>query len=290
MNQWHLLFGRSLKMILTPVGIEVRTEVDVSGPPRADILLLRHDHPRWTPEQLAVLPDGIRHSRTAQILIEFKYSESVNEDALAQALIYDRLYRTTLLKEKNDDISVRTFLVSSKTLQPKTLQRFGLVSGKHAGVFRTRHDFIRPITLISLNDLADNPHNAAFKLFASKRREQMKAIDRLKDHDDRDFQGLVFGLSQVTKKDGIMTTTEMTPDFVIEVGKRLIGEQLRQAREEGLEEGRKQLRQAREEGLEEGRKQLRQAREEGRSEILDLLKQGLSNEEIIRKLENPSQT
>ena len=255
-------------MILTPVGIEVRTEIDVSGPPRADVLLLRHDHPRWTPEQMAVLPDGIRHSQAAQILIEFKYSESINEDALAQALIYDRLYRATLLKEKNDDVLVRTFLVSSKTPQPKTLQRFGLVSGRYAGVFRTEHDFIRPITLISLNDLADNPHNAAFKLFASKRREQMKAIDRLKDHDDRDFQGLVFGLSQFTRKDGIMTTTEMTPDFVIEVGKRLIADQLHQAKEQGLEQGREQL----------------------RSEILDLVKQGLSYEEIFQKLENPDQT
>ena len=38
-----------------------------------------------------------------------------------------------------------------------------------------------------------------------------------------------------------MTTTEMTSDFVIEIGKRLIGEQLRQAKEQGLEQGRSEV-------------------------------------------------
>ena len=84
-----------------------------------------------------------------------------------------------------------------------------------------------------------------------------------------------------------MTTTEMTSDFVIEIGKRLIGEQLRQAKEQGFKQG---FEQGREQGFKQGFKQgFEQGLEQGRSEILDFVKQGLTYEEISRKLENPDQ-
>ena len=76
--KWHHLLGKYLELLLTPVGITVQTDFAVmSAPPRSDILLLRKEHD-WTEEQLERLPDGIRHSRAKEILIEFKYTNIPN--------------------------------------------------------------------------------------------------------------------------------------------------------------------------------------------------------------------
>ena len=37
--------------------------------------------------------DGVRDSTAGHVLLEFKYTESVNETALAQAVAYDHFYR-----------------------------------------------------------------------------------------------------------------------------------------------------------------------------------------------------
>ncbi len=60
-TKWHQLFGAVLEELLTPVGITVQTEVDVSSkPPQVDILLLqRQQAAAWTDEQRQYLPDGV---------------------------------------------------------------------------------------------------------------------------------------------------------------------------------------------------------------------------------------
>ena len=60
-TKWHQLFGAVLEELLTPVGITVQTEVDVSSqPPQVDILLLqRKQTAAWTDEQRQYLPDGV---------------------------------------------------------------------------------------------------------------------------------------------------------------------------------------------------------------------------------------
>jgi hypothetical protein len=91
-TRWHRLLGSVLEQLLTPVGITVHTDVPVmSDPPEADIVLLRRDTRTWTKAQLARLADGLRHTHASHLLIEFKYTESVNEDALLQTLCYDTL-------------------------------------------------------------------------------------------------------------------------------------------------------------------------------------------------------
>ena len=220
-HEWHLLFGRLLELTLTPLGIEICKEFKVSSAsPRVDVLLLRNQKGPWTAEQLAALPDGLRHSNASHFLIEFKYSESINEKALTQTLIYDYLYRNGTRVAPDD---VATFLVGSKQPTPETLRRFGFASQMFAGVYRTQHDFIKPITLISLNELADHPHNAAFKLFASKNREKLSAINRLKNHPHPQFRSLVYGLMDLLKEKK-MTVTHITPDYVIERGRILLEE------------------------------------------------------------------
>ena len=91
-TRWHLILGAMLEELLTPVGIEIYTDFPVMADrPKADILLLRKKTPKWTPEQLARLPDGVRDSRADHILLEFKHTESVGLSAFRQAVGYDFL-------------------------------------------------------------------------------------------------------------------------------------------------------------------------------------------------------
>ena len=93
-TDWHRLLGALLQALLTAVGIIVQIEVPlVRKALKLDILLLRRQGRNWTAAQFERLPDGIRQPHESQILCEFKYTESVNHDALVQALAYELLYR-----------------------------------------------------------------------------------------------------------------------------------------------------------------------------------------------------
>jgi hypothetical protein len=171
---WHRLLGSVLEQLLSPVGILVQTDVPVmSDPPEADIILLRRESPTWTSEQLARLPDGIRHSQASHILIEFKYTESVNEDAWLQTLGYDTFYKRA---KHLTATKVQTFLVSAKTPQADTLTQWGYVNTEYPGVYHTADRIFGRIILLSLNQLANEPHNACFKCFASRLPEKRKAF------------------------------------------------------------------------------------------------------------------
>ena len=82
-----------MHLSLAPVEITVHIEVDLLGEStKADILLLRREGGEWNAAQRARLPDGVRDSAAGHVLLEFKYTESVNETALAQAVAYDHFY------------------------------------------------------------------------------------------------------------------------------------------------------------------------------------------------------
>ena len=71
----------------------VIAEVEVTqNPPKVDILLLPREAAVWTPEQLALLPDGIRDCNANHVLIKFKYTESLTVDAIRQAVGYEYFY------------------------------------------------------------------------------------------------------------------------------------------------------------------------------------------------------
>ena len=82
-TSWHRLLAKLLELVLSPFGIDVQPDVSVmTEPPEADILLLRRKTSSWTAAQRARLPDGIRDSKASHILIEFKCTQSFNEEAL----------------------------------------------------------------------------------------------------------------------------------------------------------------------------------------------------------------
>jgi len=222
-TRWHLLLSALLDPLLRPVGIDVLTELPVMNtPPKADILLLRRHGPAWSAEQQARLPDGIRDARAGRILIEFKYTESVNEEALCQSIGYDYFYRTAQ-KVKTD--AVQTVLASSRTPHKATLAALGYEAGAQAGVFRSTRHVIRKVLLLSLNDLANTPHNAAFKCFASRSRERRAAFETLHAEPPKKFSDqfwwIVNGLWKVWffQQGGNAMSQTLTPEAVREMGK-----------------------------------------------------------------------
>ena len=77
-TQWHKLLAGVLEEWLTPVGIKVQTEIPISSnPPKADILLLKSPDKKINHQQYLRLSDGLRDSSANQLLLEFKYTESL---------------------------------------------------------------------------------------------------------------------------------------------------------------------------------------------------------------------
>jgi hypothetical protein len=175
--EWHKLLGKLLKDLLSPVGIHVSTESPVMiESPRVDILILKRDSSQWTTEQLALLPDGVRDTQATDLLLEFKYTESLNDDAIQQTLGSDYFYRKH--NDKKREV-VQSFLLSARKPQNSTLKKLGYKNTNIPGVYRSQFRLIRKVVLLSLNELSNEPHNAFVKCFASHRQEKQKAFDLL---------------------------------------------------------------------------------------------------------------
>ena len=227
-TRWHRLLGKLLEFLLPPVGIQVQIEPQVmSEPPQADIILLRRHTPFWTPEQQARLADGIRDSRASHILIEFKYSESVDHDAIQQTLSYEYFYR------KSQQLQVEQidcFLLSAKTPQAATLNKL-CYHQTQSGIYHSDNWLLNKITLLSLNDLPDTEHNAWLRCFASKRTEKQKAVRHihLEEYSDYRLHWLISGfINLFIRQQGLdPMNVEMTPEELIAFGKFI--------KEQGLE-------------------------------------------------------
>ncbi|MBF0450185.1 MAG: hypothetical protein HQK75_05745 [Candidatus Magnetomorum sp.] len=176
---WHNWFGNLFKVSLIPTGLEVETDVPVMNQlPEADIVIIRRQTNKWTNTQLQRLPDGIRHTRAACVLLELKYSESINVEAILQIGGYYKFYKHS--HNLNQINSLKCFLISSKTPQKKTLNRFRYKPTRYSGVYKSSCPICRLFPIISLNDLSDAPYNLLFKLFASKKQASSNATKKLK--------------------------------------------------------------------------------------------------------------
>jgi hypothetical protein len=130
-TSWHRLLARLLELVLSPFGIDVQPNVSVmTEPPEADILLLRRDTPQWTAVQRAHLPDGIRDSKASHILIEFKQTQSFNEEALTQAVGYDYFYKHA---KELLHTEVQTVLLSARKPRSDTLTYLGYQATEYPG-------------------------------------------------------------------------------------------------------------------------------------------------------------
>ena len=221
MIQWHQLFASNLEAILRPVNVEVLSDVKVMAKtPMMDVLLLRRSEPRWTPEQMARLPDGIRNCTASHVLLEFKYTESLSETVIHKAIGYDVFYKEF---QKVDPQTAQSFIVSSKTPQAAFLTEFGYQQGAWSGVMESKLPVMRYLPLIILNELSSEPHNLAFKIFASRRKQRLEAIEALLRREDNvEFDyNVLSGLFQLwTNKEFDMNTTELSNEKVIEMGRK----------------------------------------------------------------------
>jgi hypothetical protein len=222
-TDWHLLLGAMQEALLSPVGIEVHTEILASlKPPRLDILLLRRKGATWTPEQQMRLPDGIRQSQARHILCEFKYTQSVNQAALVQAVTYDQLYRSSRKLKRQD---VATFVISAKTPQRELLGQFGYMPSRESGVYRSDQPILREIILVVLNQLSNELHNAFFRCFASQRKTRNATFALLDQVNVANWSPtlgeMVAGLYSVfqVQEEDEMKEIVITPEYIRKLGK-----------------------------------------------------------------------
>ncbi len=220
---WHRILGRILKFLLTPLGITVLTDVSVmTEPPEADILLLRRERGSWTPEQFERLPDGIRESTARHILIEFKATESLSKEALIQAAVYEYFYKRS---QKLTDDEIQIFVICSIQPQKANREQYGYTIHQQQGVYQSEQVAFNHITLISLNELSDELHNAWITCVASKKLKRLQAFNILKSQGfksiSRDFKWFLSDLWQhiSTKGDDDMALNNLTPQEVEEFGK-----------------------------------------------------------------------
>ena len=220
--QSHKVLGTLWLLSLTPVQITVHLEPNLLGePPRADILLLRREGDAWNAAQRARLPDGVRDSAAAHVLVEFKYTESVNETALAQAVAYDHFYRQA---EKLSEDQVMTVLLSARTPRKSRLEKWGYEE-ERKGVFRSRLPLLRRVWLLALNRLQPQPHNAYVKIFASQGKEReaaFAALDAPTVEDSPHLEAYVLGLKATMEVKGDPEMIEgLTPEKVMELGEKI---------------------------------------------------------------------
>ena len=110
------------------------------------------------------------------VLIEFKYSESVNQDVLFQALSYRHLY---LKVQKLKPERLHTVIISSKTPSQKFRMDFGYQESYRLGVWRSNNIMLGILHILVLNDLSDAPHNLFIKCFASRKKEKERSFRKL---------------------------------------------------------------------------------------------------------------
>ena len=220
--QSHQVLGRLLHLSLAPVEITVHIEVGILGEsPKADVLLLRREGEEWNAAQRARLPDGVRDSAAGHVLLEFKYTESVNETALAQAVAYDHFYRQaqSLPEEK-----ALTVMLSARTPRKSRLEEWGYRELQQ-GVFRSPLPLLRRVWLLVLNDLPPHPHNAFVKLFASREQEREAAFAALNSPTvtmTPQLHAYMFGLQETLEVKGEINMAEiLTPDKIMEIGEKI---------------------------------------------------------------------
>lgn len=220
---WHRLLGKLFEIVLSPEGVTVLSELPAtSNPPLIDILLLRRESAQWTPQQMALLPDGVRDRHVAHHLIECKLTESLNEESFQQALTYDYLYRQSQQLSSN---AVQTYIVSAHTPRSTNIEVWGYQVSDHAGVYVSSLPLLKRVVLLVLNELSDAPHNDFLRLFASRQRVRSSAIQMLLRQPltkwSAEFWALLFGLQRIYKVEGADMRKDLTVEEVLEIGEEM---------------------------------------------------------------------
>lgn len=223
-TRWHRILGKLFELLFTASDVTVKTDFPLmSDPPRADIMLMRRLARQWSMEHKARLPDGVRDSLASHLLLEFKYTESLNQRRIEKVHGYDILYRET---QGLGDDEVASFILSSKTPRQGLLDQYGYRPTQWPGVYRSEQVMVNRVGLLVLNDLRPEPHNAFVKCFASRRRAKETAFDLLGEMGFEQLPATIFsflsGLHRLVLPKGEhdnMLNIEITPEDVMALGK-----------------------------------------------------------------------
>ena len=169
----------------------------------------------------------MRDCKAGTLIIEFKYTESVNADTLAFTVGYDAFYRRAHKLSRNQ---VHTFILSSKTPRAETLKSHCYEKTEQPGVYTSSIPMLSHLTIIALNDLTNEPYNVVWKCFASRRQEMRKAYKSIhkswRGKISVSLEWLLDGLWRILLGGGDDMKTaevkEITPDYVKAVGKEWV--------------------------------------------------------------------
>ncbi|MDJ0840335.1 MAG: hypothetical protein QNK37_27745 [Acidobacteriota bacterium] len=218
---WHQAFAENLQMVLTPVGIDVMPEVEViSKPPRADLILIRREEPEWTEEQRARLCEGIRDCRAPRVFLEQKHTESVNSRVIRRAIANDVHLKDSLGLEEGD---LASYIVTSKTPDSYTLRDHGYQLTDKPGVYRSNQQSASYVDMIILNELENTPYNVAFKLFASRMKEQYAVLQLLNSGEipwaEESWYWFAKGICKVSLEAEESIMQKVSQEFLREIGR-----------------------------------------------------------------------
>lgn len=221
-TEWHQILGHLFELLFAGTGVNVNVDFNLmSQPPRSDILLIRMESPVWTAEHRSRLPDGVRDSQASHILLEFKYTESLNEQRIKKTHAYHTLYQQ---KEGLSDEQLATFVLSSKTPRSTLLTKYGYQPTRWPGVYQSDQLMVDQVGLLVLNKLSDAPHNAYVKCFASQHQAKESAFKVLMGLVIKNFpKGLwlfLVGLSRLILQKGEteVLKIEVTAEDVMNLG------------------------------------------------------------------------
>ncbi len=138
--------------------------------------------------------------------------------------MYDFLYRSSrkLARQK-----VATFVISARTPQPAVLQDFGYVATDLPGVYSSTQKLLAPITLLVLNQLSKEAHNALFKVFSSQHKEREASFALLEQIGAKQWSpGLgevLTGLQTLLQQQegGKMKEVFIDPEYVKRLGREM---------------------------------------------------------------------
>jgi hypothetical protein len=180
-----------------------------------NILVLRQEASVVTEEAQQRLPDGIRGCQATHLILKVIYDSQPNKEDFVTALAYQSRYQQT---QALTDKEVQLFVVSVQTPSQETRDKFGYQNTRFSGVYDSQAFPFTEARLISLNELSAEPHNAAFKCFASLKKERQQALEVLKQSRPNLMPAqLDLLLSELSIVEG--EYTNFTPEQVLKMGK-----------------------------------------------------------------------
>ena len=147
-----------------------------SDSPKIDILLRSRDGRKLTFLQRMFLPDGLRQSEAAHIIMNFAYTEEDKRRSFARTLVCGRYYCDSMEVAHDDLLLVMLF---PQEPDREILAEFGYQPTQDPGIYRSDLPLFRRQIVMVFGELRNALRNAPFKLFARSQDSRQGAYKTL---------------------------------------------------------------------------------------------------------------